>query len=278
VKTASLIVSCKDVKGIIFKVTSFLYKSNANIVNLEQHIEDDHFFMRIEWDLKNFNLDENKFKKEFKNIVDEHGMNYVLDYKDKRKKIALFCSKELHCILDIINRKNIGEFDFDIAFISSNYTNAKDYADKFYIPFYHVEDGKNQEGKLLKIIKNYEIACIGLARYMKVLSKDFLDKCKNLPIINVHHSFLPSFIGAKPYDEAYGKGVKIIGATSHYVTKDLDRGQIIEQETLRITHGNSIDEIKTMGRKCEKEVFAIALKKHLENKIIIYKNRTIVFN
>ncbi len=276
-KTASLTISCKDLKGIIFKVTEFLYKLNANIVNAEQHIEDDMFFMRIEWDLGDFNLTEEDFKEQFKEISTEHKMTYALDYNGKRKSVALFCSRELHCLLDIINRKNIGELDVNIAFVASNFTDAKDYMGKFNIPFYHIENGNNQENELLKIIQKYDIECIGLARYMKVLSEEFLKK-SNLPIINVHHSFLPSFVGAKPYDEAYDKGVKIIGATSHYVTKDLDQGPIIEQETLRITHGQSINELKTMGRKCEKEVFAIALKKHVENKIIIHKNRTIIFD
>ncbi len=276
-QTASLIITCKDVKGIILKVTSFLYNLGANVIDLEQHIEDDTFFMRIEWDLKDFKLNKEEFAEEFSEIKNKYEINSILDYKIEKKKIALFCSKELHCLLDIINRKNIDELDIEIAFVASNFTKAEELVSKFDIPFYHVKKGENQEKELLEALGKHKVDCVGLARYMKILSEDFLIKA-NLPIINVHHSFLPSFIGAKPYDEAYARGVKIIGATAHYVTKELDQGQIIEQEILRINHGNSINELKTLGRKCEKEAFAVALKKHLENKIVVYKNRTIIFN
>lgn len=276
-KTASIIISCNDIKWIIHKVTSFLLDLGANIINLEQHIENWIFFMRIEWDLKDFKLNENQFKEKFKSIQNKYAMGLTLNFQNGKNKIALFCSKELHCLLDIINRKNIDELSIDISFVASNFQDAKKYAQAFKIPFYYIENWNNQEDKLLELVNKYDIECIWLARYMKVLSEDFLIKSK-LPIINVHHSFLPSFIWAKPYDDAYEKGVKIIWATSHYVTKELDQWQIIDQETLKIRHINSINELKTLWRKCEKEVFSTALKKHLENKIIIYGNRTIIFN
>ncbi len=275
-KTASLIISCQDLKGIIFQITAFLYDLGANVINLEQHIEDGRFFMRIEWDLEHFQLNKTEFEQRFAQIADKYEMESILDFAKPDKHITLFCSRELHCLLDIINRTQIGELDAKIAFVASNFADAEPLVKRFEIPFFHVPNGVDQETQLLEILQQYDVECIGLARYMKILSEDFLQKC-NVPVINVHHSFLPSFIGAKPYDDAYDRGVKIIGATSHYVTKELDQGQIIEQETLRVTHGDSIKEFKTMGRKCEKEVFAIALKKQLENKIIVYKNRAIIF-
>lgn len=276
-KTASLIISCQDLKGIIFQITAFLYELGANIVNLEQHIEDGMFFMRIEWDLEEFQLDEQGFCERFAPIVAQYGMQSRLDFGKDDKQIALFCSRELHCLLDIINRIQIGELQTKIAFVASNYDDAESVTNRFDIPFFHIPNGESQEAGLLALIKQYDLECVGLARYMKILSERFLQEA-DLPIINVHHSFLPSFVGAKPYDEAYERGVKLIGATSHFVTKELDQGQIIEQETLRVTHGNSVDEFKTLGRKCEKEVFAVALKKQLENKLIVYKNRAIVFS
>lgn len=276
-KTASLTISCRDVKGIVAKVTSFLYELGANVVDLEQHIEDDRFFMRVEWDLKDFSLNEAEFKEQFQRLVDVHAMDYVLDFCAARKRVALFCSRELHCLLNIINKISIGDLKFDLAFVASNFPDAGEYVGKFDIPFYLVPNGDAQEVKLLEILDKYDVECVGLARYMKVLSEDFLQRA-GVPIINVHHSFLPSFVGARPYEEAYDRGVKLIGATSHYVTKELDQGQIIDQRTLRISHGHSVNQLKTMGRTCEEEVFAVALKKHLENKIIVYKNRAIVFN
>lgn len=237
------------------------------------------FFMRIEWERKTFDLEsESDFRKAFSSLSRNFEMEITLDFCEKPKRIGLFCSREGHCLFDILARVAIGELPLKISYILSNAKEAGDIAEIFNIPFFFVPSGENfeHEEKQLEIIRQNPTDFLGLARYMKVLSPHFIDFVGQ-KIINVHHSFLPSFVGAKPYQEAHERGVKLIGATAHYVIPKLDCGPIIEQRVQRITHGQDIESLKLLGRESEKEAFAFALRKHAENKLGIYKNRVVVF-
>lgn len=279
-KLANIVISCPDKPGIVRAVTDFLFKNGANISFLEEHIEDGYFFMRVEWERDSSSLqNETEFAAAFASIQDEFGMNVKLDFNERKKRLGLLCSRELHCLIDILSRVLIGELNVEIPYVISNFADAEMIVEKFGVPFYHVPAVTGSfahESKMLEIIRENPTDLIGLARYMKVLSSEFIDGVEQ-KIINVHHSFLPSFVGAKPYDEAYQRGVKLIGATSHYVTPDLDQGPIIEQDVKRIKHSHEIANLKLMGREIEKQVFSFAIRKHVENKLIIFKNRTIVF-
>lgn len=276
---ANIVISCPDKPGIVKTVTTFLYDHGANISLLEEHVEGGHFFMRVEWEKGNNFKDENGFLEAFEKLKKQFEMTVKVDFNNKKKRLVLFCSKELHCLVDILGRHAIQELDVEIPCVISNSEEAKSLVEKFGIPFYYVESSKKSldyEDEMLKILAKHTSDFIGLARYMKVLSADFIKKTDQ-KIINVHHSFLPSFVGAKPYEEAYERGVKLIGASSHYVTPELDQGPIIEQDVKRIKHSHEIVRLKLIGREIEKQVFSFAIKKHIENKLIIYKNRTIVF-
>lgn len=276
---ANIVISCPDKKWIVHKVTWFLYENNANILNLEQHVEDNMFFMRVEWDLNWFWLTREMFLDKFSHIQNELQMEVKFDFNERKKRIGLFCSKEVHCIWDILMRHAIWELDIDISFIISNFENCEGLAEKFKIPFYHTpckKDNSDHEIMQYLIIKKHKTDFLWLARYMKILSSNFILRAWQ-KIINVHHSFLPSFVWAHPYEDAYERWVKIIWATSHYVTPELDEWPIIQQTIRRVSHNHNIENLKIMWRESEKEVFAFAIKKHIENKIIVYKNRTIVF-
>ncbi len=279
-KTANLLVSCPDKPWIIKTVTEFLFNYWANISFLEQHIEDNYFFMRVEWEIENFCFDcDDKFLDNFSWIQKQFWMEVKVDFKWEKRKIWLFCSSELHCLVDILWRYLTWELNIEIPYVISNKLDAKTLVEKTWIPFYFVETKKwsfEHEKEILKIVKENPTDLIALARYMKILSQDFIDSV-NQKIINVHHSFLPSFVWAKPYDEAYERWVKIIWATSHYAIPELDRWPIIHQEVKRVKHSHWIENLKIIWRECEKEVFFTAIKKHIENKIIVYKNRAIVF-
>ncbi|MDD3302824.1 MAG: formyltetrahydrofolate deformylase, partial [Candidatus Gracilibacteria bacterium] len=209
----------------------------------------------------------------------EFQMSVNVDFKSTKKKVGLFCSKELHCLVDILGRYMTSELNIEIPYVISNSLAGKEIVEKFGIPFFYIQtkkDSLDHEKEILQITRDNPTDLICLARYMKILSQNFIESV-NQKIINVHHSFLPSFIGANPYSEAHERGVKLIGATSHYVIPELDRGPIIEQSVKRIKHNHDTDNMKVLGRECEKEVFFVAIKKHIENKLVVYKNRTIVF-
>ncbi len=276
---ANLVISCPDRAGIVFETTRFLFHQGANITSLEQHIEDGVFFMRTEWDRSSFRLlTEPDFERAFEEIREKFQMNTSADFCETKKRIGLFCSNEGHCVADLLARIEIGELPAVLVYVLSNSENMRSIVEKFQIPFFFVPTGNSFEHEKFqkKIIQENPTDVLGLARYMKVLTPEFITEVGQ-KIINVHHSFLPSFIGAKPYHEAYERGVKLIGATAHYVIPELDRGPIIEQRVQRITHSQDIEKLKLMGRESEKEAFAFAIRKHIENKLIIYKNRVIVF-
>lgn len=277
-KTASVLISCLDRPGIVARVSEFLVQHGVNLSSLEQHIEDGYFFMRVQWQILDSDLkNEQQFMESFEPIRVELDAKVKVDFGNKKKRIAIFCSKELHCLMDILLRVEINEINAEVVFVASNFDNAESLASKFNIPFFITGNGFGREKDQLDLISNHSIDLVVLARYMRILSSGFIEKVGGEKIINVHHSFLPSFIGADPYEQAHLRGVKLIGATSHYVIPELDAGPIIEQNVKRISHAHDVQTLKMVGRDLEKEVFAVAIKKHLENKLLIHKNRVVVF-
>ena len=281
--SAILLIHCPDKKGLILAVTEFIHKNNGNIIYLEQHVDINKkvFFMRIEWDLSGFLIPRNKIGEYFNVlIVKKFRMHWQLNYSDAVPKMAVFVSKLPHCLYDIISRWQSSEWNIDIPLIISNHEDLRPIADKFGLDFYCIPLNENnkleQEKSELKLLKKYNIDFIVLARYMQILSKDFISSYEN-KIVNIHHSFLPAFPGSKPYHSAYERGVKIIGSTSHYVTTDLDAGPIIEQDVTRVSHSDSIPDLIRKGRDLEKLVLSRAIWKHIQRKILVYDNRTVIF-
>ena len=281
---AVLLISCPDKKGIVLVVTEFLYKNKANIVHLGQHVDstDDHFFMRVEWELDDFVIPKEKVAEYFKTLIaDQYNMEWQLFFTEKKPKMALFVTKMSHCLYDILSRVKSGEWDVEIPFIVSNHESLRPIADRFDIPYHYMPvtkaNKKEVEAAQLKMLKDAEVDFIVLARYMQIISDDFITHYPN-KIINIHHSFLPAFPGAKPYHSAFNRGVKIIGATSHYVTADLDAGPIIEQDVVRINHSNTIPDMIRKGKDLEKLVLSRGIWHHLKNRVVVHNNKTIVFS
>ncbi len=283
VDSVILLLSCRDRKGIVAQVANFIYKNNGNILHSDEHIdyENNIFFMRIEWDLNGFKIPSKKIEEEFKPLAQKFKMKYILKFSNYIPNVAIFVSKFDHCLIDLLLRYRAGEFKCNIPIIISNHPDMEYLAKQYNIDFYvfpKTKDNKiGQEKKELRLLKQYSIDLIILARYMQILTSQFVKRYEN-KIINIHHSFLPSFIGPDPYRQAYNRGVKLIGATAHYVTEELDRGPIIEQDVIRVTHRDSIEDLKRKGRDLEKLVLAKAVRLHLENKILVYKNKTVIFD
>lgn len=278
--TACLLLSCQDKPGIIASISSFLKERGLNIVSLEQHSKSEHFFIRVAWeDIGNWK-GKDDFAADFNPIAQALKAKFRSHFFSKKQTLGLFVSQEPHALLEILAKYELAEFpNLKIAFLISNYAENEKFAQRYDIPFFHIPTkigSSEHETPQLEIIEKYKPDFIGLARYMKILSKNFIDKTR-CPIINIHHSFLPSFVGAKPYEMAYEKGVKLMGATSHFVIPELDQGPIIEQDVTRVKAGYSVEDLKKIGRDTEKKVFAYALKKVLEHKVIVYQGRTIVF-
>lgn len=283
-KKITILIHCKDRSNIIATVTNFIATKNGNIVYLDQHVDyqKDIFFMRIESEFCDDDFSTNVFKTCFKSdLADKLNMKWRIYDSDQKPKMALFISKYDHCLYDILGRYNSGELNLEISFIISNHKDLKPIADNFKIPFYHIPVTKatkaGAENKQLQLLEDNHIDFIVLARYMQIISPKLIDKYTN-KIINIHHSFLPAFVGAKPYHSAYERGVKIIGATSHYVTEELDAGPIIEQDVSRVTHAYTIKDLIAKGRDLEKIVLANAIKLHSERKVMVYNNKTVVFS
>lgn len=281
--SAIIIITCSDQFGIVAAVTGFINDNGGNIIKLEQHvdIEKNQFYMRIEWDLDQFIIDHHSIFKLFKyKIADNYRMKFDVHFTYEQTKIALFVSKHSHCFYDILSRYESGEWQVDIPVIISNHRDLEKTALDLEIPYYYMpitKDNKlTQEQEILKILKQNNISLVVLARYMQILSKNFINQYVN-KIINIHHSFLPAFPGAKPYHSAFERGVKIIGATSHYVTADLDAGPIIAQDIEHVSHSDSVDELIRKGGDIEKIVLARAIWKHINHKTLVYNNRTIIF-
>jgi formyltetrahydrofolate deformylase len=281
--TATLLINCPDRKGIVATVAIFLYKHNANILHADEHQDSEKklFFLRTEWELSDFTLNKEKFERLFFPIAVEFKMEWKVVYSSEKLKVAIFVSREEHCLSDLLFRHKNNELDCSISLIVSNHPYAKALADFYGIPFYeievNIENKINAEQKMLKILQKNNVELVILARYMQILSKQFIHNF-NHPIINIHHSFLPAFVGAKPYHQAYKRGVKIIGTTAHYITSDLDQGPIIEQDILRVSHRDSVCDLVQKGRDIEKIVLSRAVKWHIENRILTYGNKTVVFD
>lgn len=279
----TLLIHCKDQKGIIAAVTNFMLKVEGNITYIDQHvdIEQNVFFMRLECELTNASISLQAIKEDFQQTIAlDFNMSWEFYNKDVKPKMALFVSKYNHCLFDILGRHSAGELNVEIPLIISNHTDLKPIADQFNIPFHHVpftKDNKIEgEAKQIELLKQYGITFIVLARYMQIITPKLISLYEN-KIINIHHSFLPAFPGAKPYHSAFKRGVKIIGATSHYVTEELDEGPIIEQDITRVSHINSVEDFIMKGRDLERTVLARAIKLHSERKVMVYSNKTVVF-
>jgi len=278
-----LLVSCPDQPGIVSVISQLLFSYNANIIESSQYStnpEGGVFFIRIEFECPFLKEKENKMAQQFTEIAAKFSMEWRLTPVYKVKKTAIFVSKELHCLLELLWEWQSGDLMTDIALVISNHEEARDVVEGLNIPFYYIPANKeirdHVEEKQLKLLKEYDIDIIILARYMQILTPKFV-AANPQKIINIHHSFLPAFIGARPYERAYDRGVKLIGATAHFVTNDLDEGPIIEQDIARVDHRSDVNTLKKMGRSIERSVLARAVKWHLEDRIIVHKNKTIVF-
>jgi len=281
---AILLIHCPDKKGLVASVTEFIYKNDGNIIYLDQHVDTKNkvFFMRVEWDLEKFKIPGNKLGEYFDTLIaKKFGMRWELHFSNETPKMAVFVSKLSHCLYDLISRCQSGEWKVEVPLIISNHSDLKPVADKFGIAYHHIPitpgTKLEQEQEQLSLLKKYKIDFIVLARYMQILTPHFLKEYTN-KMINIHHSFLPAFPGAKPYHSAYERGVKVIGATSHYVTEELDTGPIIEQDVARVSHRDDVADLVRKGRDLEKIVLARAIWYHLQHKILIYNNRTVIFD
>lgn len=281
--TAILLVQCPDRKGLSAAIANFIYEQNGNIVHVEQHQageENLSYLARTEFSLEGFNLNLEDFPARFAPVADKFGMHWRLALGSYRPKVAIFVSKHDHCLVDLLYRARNNELACEISLIISNHPDTKRHADFYNIP-YHVipvtkENKPAAEARELQLLRERKIDLIVLARYMQVLSSDFI---RHYPqkIINIHHSFLPAFIGAKPHHQAYERGVKLIGATAHYVTEVLDDGPIIEQGVARISHKDALEDLVEKGRDLEKVVLSRAVRWHIENRILLYDNKTVIF-
>jgi len=282
-RTAVLLVDCPDAKGIVSSVSTFLYSHGANILSSDQHQDNEAglFFMRVEFDLEDFTLDLASFPREFQPIAERYRMRWRCEDTGIQARIAIFVSRYQHCLVDLLHRHQIGELRCQIALIVSNHEDARPLAEFYKVPFRHVPVAgprkDDAEAEQIRLLETSKIDLLVLARYMQVLSPAFVARYP-LRIINVHHSFLPAFSGARPYHAAFERGVKIIGATSHYVTDELDAGPIIEQDVTRVSHRDQIDQLIEKGRDVEKIVLSRAVRWHLEHRILFYGNKTVVFD
>lgn len=279
-----LLIHCKDQSGIIAAVTNHIAEQKGNIVYLDQHVdrEQDIFFMRLESEFHDDSFSMDIFKKDFEELLaNRFNMKWQIFSSDDKIKMALFVSKYDHCLYDILGRYNSGELNVVIPFILSNHNDLKPIADRFNIPFYHIPVTKDSkaiaENEQLKLLEYHEIDFIVLARYMQIVTEKLINKFPN-NIINIHHSFLPAFVGAKPYHSAFKRGVKIIGATSHYITEELDAGPIIEQDVAHVSHTYTINDLIAKGRDLEKIVLSNAIKQHINRKVMVYNNKTVIFS
>lgn len=279
---ARMLISCPDRPGIVAAVSHFLFEQGANIIHSDQHTTDHKyglFFMRVEFDLIDLARRGPILEGAFEPIAARFQMNWRLAYASRTKKIAVFVSKEDHCLVELLWQWRAGDIEADIAMVISNHEEARSLVEPYGIPFHHVpmtrETKAAAESRQLDLMGD-QIDLVVLARYMQILSPTIIERFPNR-VINIHHSFLPAFVGAKPYAQAYGRGVKLIGATAHYVTEELDAGPIIEQDVHRVDHRHNVEELRRIGRHVERRVLAQAVAWHLEDRILVHQNKTVVF-
>lgn len=281
--TAVLLLHCPDKPGILAAVTEFINQHKGNILYLDQYVnrEEKVFFMRVKWDLMDFQIPKDKIEEYFETLLAvRYDMTFRLYFSDKKPRMAIFVSKMSHCLYDLLARYAAGEWHVEVPLIISNHPDLEIVAKRFEIPYHYfpitADNKKTQEAEILKLLQSKEVTFCVLARYMQILSEGFISEYPNR-IINIHHSFLPAFMGAKPYHAAHQRGVKVIGATSHYITTELDAGPIIAQDVTHISHVDTVEELIHKGRDLEKIVLSRAVEKHIERKTLTYKNRTVVF-
>jgi formyltetrahydrofolate deformylase len=279
---AILRVRCRDRTGIIAALSDFVFRHGGNILDLDQHTEPETttFFMRLVWSLDRFTLDADGVRLGMEVFARSLGLHWELDLDDHRDRVAIFCSKEPHCLYDLLLRHRLGELHGDIALVVSNHPDNRSAAEYFGLPFEVVplsRDNKAEaEARQQELLERHRIDLVVLARYMQILSPEFVGRWAGR-VINIHHSFLPAFAGAKPYHQAQARGVKLIGATAHYATADLDEGPIIEQDVRRVSHRDTVDDLIRKGRDLEKQVLGRAVRLHLERRLLVEGRRTIVF-
>jgi len=297
--TATLLISCRDQKGLVASVSDFLYRHNGNIIHADQHtdtstrsagsgqaslstgLEEGIFVQRVEWELREFAVKREEIAEAFRPIAERFGMSWSLRFSDYTPRLAVFVSKLPHCMYDLLSRWRMGEFRAEIPLVVSNQGDQRAVAESFGVDFRAFaitsETKAKEEARIVELLEEQRIDVVVLARYMQVLSPEFVSQYPQR-IINIHHSFLPAFAGARPYHHAHERGVKIIGATAHYVTAELDQGPIIEQDVARVSHRDSVEDLVRKGRDLEKVVLARAVDLHLRNRIVVYGNKTVVFD
>lgn len=281
--TAILRVQCPDRKGLDAALADFIYRANGNILHFEQHqvAEIGLYLARIEWDLQGFQIESQDFERHFSPLADRMDMKWQIAHSSDRLRVAIFVSKYDHCLVDLLYRWHTGELSCEIRLIISNHPEAKRHADFYGLPFHVIEIGKENkneaERQQRELLAEHRIDLIVLGRYMQILSPEFIAGYPQR-IINIHHSFLPAFLGAKPHHQAFERGVKLLGATAHYVTEVLDDGPIIEQDVIRISHRDSVQDLVQKGRDLEKIVLSRAVRWHLEHRVLLYGNKTVVFD
>jgi formyltetrahydrofolate deformylase len=279
---ATLRIQCDDAKGLVYRVSKFVFERGGNIVDSQQHTEQlaNRFFMRVVFDREGMALSPGELRADLARLAAELNIQAELTFGEERKRLAIMVSKYDHCLYDLLLRHRYGEIPADIALVVGNHPDLAPVVENFGVPFHHVPVEKGHktdaEARALELFREQGVSLVVLARYMQILTPVLLEAFP-MRIINVHHGFLPAFKGAKPYHQAYEYGVKLIGATSHYATDDLDMGPIIAQETIRVDHTRSVEDLVAMGRDVEKQVLAAAVKAHVADKIMVFRNRTIVF-
>jgi formyltetrahydrofolate deformylase len=281
--TAVLLLSCSDQKGLVAAVSDFVYRNNGNITHADQHtdLEKGVFLQRVEWELADFGIARDEISEAFRPMAERFQMTWSLHFSDYVPRMAMFVSKLPHCMYDLLARWRMGEFRADIPLVISNHPDLRSIAEDFEVDYECLpisrETKAAQEKRAIEKLEEQRIDLIVLARYMQILSEGFVNRYPNR-IINIHHSFLPAFAGARPYHQAHERGVKIIGATAHYVTVELDQGPIIEQDVARVSHRDSVSDLIRKGRDLEKVVLGRAVDLHLRNRIVVYGNKTVVFD
>ena len=280
--TATLLVSCPDRPGIVAAVADFVFRHGGNIVHAEQHtdLEEQIFFQRVEFDLHGFDLDRDAIRVALGELTDEFAMQVQVRFSDERPKLALLMSREPHCMYDLLARWRAGELDADIPLVISNHPDHADAAEHFGVAHHHLpvtpSTKAEQEQAILSLLAEHDVDLVVLAKYMQILSPAFTARYPSR-IINIHHSFLPAFVGARPYHQAHHRGVKIIGVTAHYVTDELDQGPIIDQDIMRVSHRDAVGDLIRKGRDLEKVVLARAVLAHLNHQVLVYGHKTVVF-